>query len=32
VTSLENYTMKIAAGYAIHPSETNDSYYFLILL
>jgi GNAT superfamily N-acetyltransferase len=32
VTSIENYAMKIAAGYVIHPSESNDSYYFLTRL
>ena len=29
VTSAENYAMKVAAGYALHPSRENDSYYFL---
>jgi hypothetical protein len=29
VTSAENYALKIAAGYVLHPSEENDSYYFL---
>jgi len=29
VTSTENYALKIAAGYTIHPSDENDSYYFL---
>ncbi|MCA9834409.1 MAG: GNAT family N-acetyltransferase [Thermomicrobiales bacterium] len=29
VTSEENYSLKIAAGYAIQPSEQNDSYYFI---
>jgi hypothetical protein len=32
VTSAENYALKIAAGYVLHPSEENDSYYFLIRL
>ena len=29
VTSTENYALKINAGYVLHPSEENDSYYFL---
>ena len=29
VTSAENYALKIAAGYVLHPSRDNDSYYFL---
>ena len=29
VTSAENYAWKIAAGYVLHPSHENDSYYFL---
>lgn len=29
VTSMENYALKIAAGYVLHPSAENDSYYFL---
>lgn len=32
VTSVENYALKVDAGYVIHPSEANDSYYFLIKL
>jgi len=32
VTSTENYALKIAAGYALHPSNENDSYYFLLRL
>jgi GNAT superfamily N-acetyltransferase len=32
VTSVENYALKLAAGYALHPSRENDSYYFLIRL
>lgn len=32
VTSTENYSLKIAAGYTLHPSDENDSYYFLLLL
>jgi len=32
VTSVENYALKLAAGYVAHPSETNDSYYFLLKL
>jgi GNAT superfamily N-acetyltransferase len=32
VTSTENYALKIAAGYALHPSHENDSYYFLLRL
>jgi GNAT superfamily N-acetyltransferase len=31
-TSTENYALKIAAGYVLHPSEVNDSYYFLLHL
>jgi GNAT superfamily N-acetyltransferase len=29
VTSTENYALKVAAGYVLHPSRENDSYYFL---
>jgi GNAT superfamily N-acetyltransferase len=29
VTSAENYALKVAAGYVLHPSSENDSYYFL---
>jgi GNAT superfamily N-acetyltransferase len=29
VTSVENYALKVAAGYVLHPSRENDSYYFL---
>lgn len=29
VTSTENYALKIEAGYTLHPSEENDSYYFI---
>jgi GNAT superfamily N-acetyltransferase len=32
VTSAENYAMKIAAGYVLHPSRENDSYYWLLRL
>ena len=32
VTSTENYALKIAAGYVLHPSAENDSYYFLLRL
>jgi len=32
VTSAENYALKIAAGYVLHPSHQNDSYYFLLRL
>jgi GNAT superfamily N-acetyltransferase len=32
VTSAENYALKIAAGYVLHPSRENDSYYFLLRL
>jgi len=32
VTSTENYALKIAAGYVLHPSHDNDSYYFLLRL
>jgi GNAT superfamily N-acetyltransferase len=29
VSSTDNYAMKLAAGYVLHPSNENDSYYFL---
>lgn len=29
VTSTENYALKIRDGYTLHPSEENDSYYFI---
>lgn len=32
VTSIENYALKVAAGYVMSPSEQNDSYYFLLKL
>lgn len=32
VTCTENYALKIAAGYVLHPSHDNDSYYFLLRL
>jgi GNAT superfamily N-acetyltransferase len=32
VTSTENYALKVAAGYVLHPSPENDSYYLLIRL
>jgi ribosomal protein S18 acetylase RimI-like enzyme len=32
VTSTENYALKLAAGYVLHPSPDNDSYYFLTRL
>jgi GNAT superfamily N-acetyltransferase len=32
VTSVENYALKLAAGYVLHPSQENDSYYFIIRL
>jgi len=32
MTSSENYALKIAAGYVLHPSHENDSYYFLLRL
>lgn len=32
VTSVENYDLKVAAGYVLCPSEQNDSYYFLLKL
>jgi GNAT superfamily N-acetyltransferase len=32
VTSTGNYALKIAAGYVLHPSHENDSYYFLLRL
>lgn len=31
-TSVENYSLKIDAGYVVNPSEQNDSYYFLLKL
>ena len=31
VTSTENYALKIAAGYVLHPSRQNDSYYYFLL-
>jgi hypothetical protein len=32
VTSTENYALKIAAAYVLHPSRQNDCYYFLLRL
>ena len=32
VTSVENYALKLAAGYVLQPSRENDSYYFLVRL
>jgi GNAT superfamily N-acetyltransferase len=32
VTSTENYALKVAAGYVLHPSPENDSYYLLLRL
>jgi GNAT superfamily N-acetyltransferase len=32
VTSVENYALKIAAGYVLHPRHEHDSYYFLLRL
>jgi GNAT superfamily N-acetyltransferase len=32
VTSTENYALKLAAGYVLHPSPENDSYYFITRL
>jgi GNAT superfamily N-acetyltransferase len=32
VTSAENYALKLAARYVLHPSHENDSYYFLLRL
>jgi GNAT superfamily N-acetyltransferase len=32
VSSVENYALKLAAGYVLHPSHENDSYYFLLCL
>jgi GNAT superfamily N-acetyltransferase len=32
VTSVENYALKIAAGYVLDPSNENDSYYWLLRL
>jgi GNAT superfamily N-acetyltransferase len=29
LSSTENYAMKLAADYTLHPSHENDSYYFL---
>ncbi len=29
ISSSENYAMKLASGYVLHPSNENDSYYFL---
>jgi len=29
VSSTENYALKVNMGYAIHPSDRNDSYFFL---
>ena len=29
VSSVENYALKLKMGYAIHPSNENDSYYFI---
>ncbi len=28
-SSIENYALKVAGGYVLHPSNENDSYYFL---
>lgn len=32
VTSVENYAMKLHAGYVLQPSDQNESYYFLLRL
>jgi GNAT superfamily N-acetyltransferase len=32
VTSVENYALKLDAGYVLDPSQENDSYYFLVRL
>lgn len=32
ITSTENYGLKLAAGYALMPSEQNDSCYLLLKL
>lgn len=32
ITSTENYALKVAAGYALHPSDENDSYFFVKVL
>lgn len=32
MTSVENYALKLESGYALHPSNENDSYYFLLKL
>lgn len=32
ITSVENYALKIDAGYLMSPSEENDSYYFVLRL
>lgn len=29
ITSAENYALKLKMGYAVHPSDENDSYYFI---
>jgi hypothetical protein len=31
VASAENYALKIAAGFVLHPSHQNDTCYFLLL-
>ncbi len=31
-TSRENYALKIAAGYVLHPSHENDSHYWILRL
>lgn len=32
VSSVENYALKLKMGYALHPSDKNDSYYFIKVL
>jgi GNAT superfamily N-acetyltransferase len=32
ISSSENYAMKLSMGYVLHPSDENDSYYFLLKL
>ncbi len=29
VSNIENYALKLGGGYVLHPSNENDSYYFL---
>jgi len=32
ITSYQNYALKLKMGYAIHPSQEHDSYYFIKVL